>query len=305
MLLRFFDERVGPILAELYYTFEDEVQCTFPTDREQQLALAYAVTLDSAKEFTLLLSREDTMLGEMPRAVCTLLRYLQELIVAPTSSLDLQNCAVLFRGQIDRRFGKYLLVADGCARADVQLCLLCAYVLPGEMPFLSELLGAAKLDFLYSSLVEDAVGCYAMLRGRKVTSSSEVSFCTLAFEELRMVLSQAGLAERLASNGLTALDYYREVEAGTAAWLTESEKGLKECFQYVSPYIRLLLSVPPSSVKSEKAFSSASFIQDGRERLSFDSLEKLIFVRDFLTRMTPPEVIAAFDKWIAAEIQVD
>jgi hypothetical protein len=54
---------------------------------------------------------------------------------------------------------------------------------------------------------------------------------------------------------------------------------------FLSPLARMYLSIPASSCSSESSFSSAGFLNEGRERLTTEHLEMQLVIRDKLIEL--------------------
>ena len=290
----------------------------YPSIRDQEQATAVMRVLTGAKETTLYFSSDDACLGDVPIRICVLIAYLDSLINAPTSSNDIVKCARLFRHDVLTRFG-YSFVCDlDTEYCDVPLELICALIVPGSWRFVAmnvrlcvssrtylptfralEMIvgGQQNRDHLFEAFVDDAITCYANLRHSKETSR-DAQVVKLTTDTLRELLSQPDLGTRLRDNGIDSLAYYKALSGGVASWLTPDEKAYKDLFAFIAPYIRLLMSIPAGSVNSERVFSSAAFIQQGRESLSVATFEKLVLTRDYLKRRSPEQLIADFNSFV-------
>jgi hypothetical protein len=56
-------------------------------------------------------------------------------------------------------------------------------------------------------------------------------------------------------------------------------------YSYLYPLVRLLFATPASSASAERVFSSAGFLQSGRERLTTQHLKQLTVLRDYVLQV--------------------
>ena len=280
---RFLDQRVLPHLIDIWKT--EKTQSLFPDGDELHCLRAMVTVLEAFRLFTAEVSKEDTVLAQVPDLVWDLEDKLTEFKCDP--NYFVKSFAELLLPLVRNRFGSFVEVNTSLEHSYVPLSILSAAVLPGAN--LARRLTVEQISFVRQAVAEEFADLHQQLKG----GSSSKTRRNLVTESVELLWEALGTP---VSSAQSVLHFYRRVFCDPQASLNPAESCLNDCQNFVFDSLRALLCTPASSAASERAFSSAGFLQDGRESFNKENFEKALIIRNLALNSDIPKIRALLDE---------